>query len=120
MQIQALELLRTRRIFTRTSVQAAPKQFLLVAVVAAESGGEARVTAHLNDFFHMAHWHDPDDGFANLDEEEEDGDWNRDKNRDREKKENRHEDRDGFSYGHGYGDEDGDRDDQDARDGQHR
>ncbi len=69
MQIQALELLRTKRIFTRTSVQAAPKQFLFVAVLGAESGGEARVTPHLNDFFHIAHWHDPDDGFAYLEEE---------------------------------------------------
>lgn len=72
-QIQALELLRTRRIFTRTAVQTAPKQFLLVPVLAAESGGEARVTGHLNDFFAMAHWHDPEDGFGNLDEED-DGD----------------------------------------------
>ncbi|KAK0615976.1 hypothetical protein B0T17DRAFT_539772 [Bombardia bombarda] len=69
-QIQALELLRTRRIFTRTSVHPAPKQFLLVAIVGAASGGRARVTAHLNDFFYMAHWHDADeDGFASLDEE---------------------------------------------------
>jgi hypothetical protein len=67
-QIQALELLRTRRIFTRTSVQAAPKQFLLVAALAARSGGEARVTPHLNDFLYLAHWHDPEDGFVNLEE----------------------------------------------------
>ncbi|KAK2065634.1 hypothetical protein LY76DRAFT_631020 [Colletotrichum caudatum] len=67
-QIQALELLRTRRIFTRTSVQTAPKQFLFVAALGAESGGKAHVTLHLNDYFFIAHWHDPDDGFANLDE----------------------------------------------------
>ncbi|KAK3937652.1 hypothetical protein QBC46DRAFT_392073 [Diplogelasinospora grovesii] len=67
-QIQALELLRTRRMFTRTSVQAAPKQFLFIAIVGAESGGQAHVTPHLNDFFYIAHWHDPEDGFANLDE----------------------------------------------------
>ncbi|KAK3984804.1 hypothetical protein QBC44DRAFT_336370 [Cladorrhinum sp. PSN332] len=69
-QIQALELLRTRRIFTRTSVQAAPKQFLFIALVGAPSGGQARVTPHLNDFFYLAHWHDPEkDGFDYLDEE---------------------------------------------------
>ncbi|KAK4192875.1 hypothetical protein QBC35DRAFT_481998 [Podospora australis] len=69
-QIQALELLRTRRIFTRTSVQTAPKQFLFIALVGAPSGGQARVTPHLNDFFYLAHWHDPDeDGFEHLDEE---------------------------------------------------
>ncbi|KAM0285997.1 hypothetical protein ACHAQH_001186 [Verticillium albo-atrum] len=67
-QIQALELLRTRRIFTRTAVQAAPKQFLFVAVLGARSGGYARVTPHLNDFLYLAHWHDPELGFANLDE----------------------------------------------------
>ncbi|KAG8669169.1 hypothetical protein FPOAC1_008557 [Fusarium poae] len=49
-QIQALELLRTRRIFTRTSVQTAPKQFVFVPVLQAASAGEAQ------------------DGFVNLDE----------------------------------------------------
>ncbi|KYK61619.1 hypothetical protein DCS_02762 [Drechmeria coniospora] len=67
-QIQALELLRTRRIFTRTAVQTAPKQFVFLPLLEARSGGEAHVTAHLNDFFALAHWHDPDDGFVNLDE----------------------------------------------------
>lgn len=66
-QIQALELLRTHRIFTRTSVHTAPKTFLLVAVLGAESGGEARVTPHLNDFFYISHWVDPDtEGFPQL------------------------------------------------------
>lgn len=69
-QIQALELIRTRRIYTRTSVQTAPKQFLFVAVLGAASGGQARVTDHLNDFFYLAHWHDPLDGFAHLDEQD--------------------------------------------------
>jgi hypothetical protein len=68
-QIQALELLRTRRIFTRTSVQTAPKQFLFIPVLSATSGGRAHVTPHLNDFFYLAHWHDPEDGFDYLDEE---------------------------------------------------
>ncbi|KAH7152107.1 hypothetical protein B0J13DRAFT_438580 [Dactylonectria estremocensis] len=67
-QIQALELLRTRRIFTRTSVQTAPKQFVFVPVLEAESGGEARVTPHLNDFLYIAYWHNPEDGFVNLEE----------------------------------------------------
>ncbi|KAI1214596.1 uncharacterized protein F4807DRAFT_403928 [Annulohypoxylon truncatum] len=67
-QIQCLELLRTRRILTRTSVQTAPKQFLFVAVL--ESGGAARLVPHLNDLFYVSHWHDPEDGFAHLEEEE--------------------------------------------------
>jgi len=74
-QIQALELLRTRRIFTRTSVQPAPKQFLFIALVGAASGGQARVTTHLNDFFYISHWHDPEeDGFPHLDGEYDWGD----------------------------------------------
>ncbi|OAA36286.1 hypothetical protein NOR_07631 [Metarhizium rileyi] len=68
-QIQALELLRTRRIFTRTSVQTAPKQFVFIPVLEAEAPGKgARVTPHLNDFFSLAHWHDPEEGFVNIDE----------------------------------------------------
>lgn len=67
-QIQALELLRTRRIFTRTSVQTAPKQFIFIPVLEAASGGEAHVTAHLNDFLYIAYWHNPEDGFVNLEE----------------------------------------------------
>ncbi|KAM7212661.1 hypothetical protein V8F06_011949 [Rhypophila decipiens] len=69
-QIQALELLRTRRIFTRTSVQPAPKQFLFIALVGAAGGGQTRVTKHLNDFFYISHWHDPEEnGFPHLDGE---------------------------------------------------
>ncbi|KAI0868787.1 hypothetical protein GGS24DRAFT_481205 [Hypoxylon argillaceum] len=70
-QIQCLELMRTRRIFTRTAVQACPKQFLLVAVLGSESAGTARLTKHLNDHFYISHWQDPEDGFAHLDEEED-------------------------------------------------
>jgi len=69
-QIQCLELLRTRRIFTNTSVQTAPKTFLFVAVLGADSGGSARLTPHLNDYFYIAHWHDLEDGFPRLEDEE--------------------------------------------------
>ncbi|KAM3526975.1 hypothetical protein MY4038_006548 [Beauveria bassiana] len=70
-QIQVLELLRTRRLFTRTTVQVAPKQFVLIPVLEAPSGGRARVTPHLNDFLAMAHWHDPEHGYVNLEEEQQ-------------------------------------------------
>ncbi|KAI1092273.1 hypothetical protein F5B19DRAFT_454744 [Rostrohypoxylon terebratum] len=92
-QIQCLELLRTRRILTRTSVQTAPKQFLFVAVL--ESGGAGRLVSHLNDLFYVSHWHDPEDGFAHLEEQEEEersrgeddneGSNNREKERERER-----------------------------------
>ncbi|KAI1818079.1 hypothetical protein GGS20DRAFT_529676 [Poronia punctata] len=71
-QIQCLELMRTRRIFTRTTVQACPKQFLFAAVLGAESAGQARLTKHLNDHFYISHWHDPyDGGFAEAEGEGE-------------------------------------------------
>ena len=68
-QIQVLELLRTKRLFTRTGTLVAPHQFLLVALLSADSGGEARLTPHLNDFMYFAHWHNPEDGFTKLDAE---------------------------------------------------
>ncbi|KAI0490657.1 hypothetical protein F4859DRAFT_15864 [Xylaria cf. heliscus] len=70
-QIQCLELIRTRRIFTRTAAQACPKQFLLVAVLGSESAGQARLTKHLNNHFYISHWQDPEDGFPYLDENED-------------------------------------------------
>ncbi len=70
-QIQALELMRTKRIYTRTSVQNAPKRFLFIAVLA---GGEGpRLTKHLNDYMFMSHFHDPEDGFPNLEDSYDDG-----------------------------------------------
>ncbi|KAI1436005.1 hypothetical protein GGR50DRAFT_262588 [Xylaria sp. CBS 124048] len=67
-QIQYLELMRTRRIFMRVTVQPCPKHFLLIAVLGSENAGRARLTKHLNNHFYISHWHDPEDGFARLDE----------------------------------------------------
>ena len=65
-QIQALELMRTKRLFTRTSIQSAPKRFLFIAAIA---GGEGpRLTKHLNDYMFISHIHDPQDGFPNLED----------------------------------------------------
>ncbi|RDW88688.1 hypothetical protein BP6252_00720 [Coleophoma cylindrospora] len=73
-QIQALELIRARRIYTRTAVQIAPKRFLFIGLLA---GGEGpRLTKHLNDFMFISHFHDPEDGFPNTDEIYGDGDEN--------------------------------------------
>jgi hypothetical protein len=71
-QIQALELIRARRIFTHTSVQNAPKRFLFIAVLA---GGEGpRLTKHLNERIFISHFHDPEDGFPNSEDLENDSD----------------------------------------------
>jgi len=70
-QIQALELMRTKRIYTRTSVQSAPKRFLFVCLLA---GGEGpRLTKHLNEYIFLSHFHDPEDGLPNLEEMYDDG-----------------------------------------------
>lgn len=69
-QIQALELLRTRRVFTRTSVHTAPKTFLFVAVVSSDRRGGDGLNRWLNEWFYLAHAHSPDDGYPNLDEED--------------------------------------------------
>ncbi|KAK0507808.1 hypothetical protein JMJ35_009697 [Cladonia borealis] len=64
-QIQALELLRTRRMFTHTAVHSAPKAFLLIFLNDVDG---TRLTHHLNDHIFISHYHDPEDGFANLEE----------------------------------------------------
>jgi hypothetical protein len=63
-QIQALELIRARRISSHTSVQTAPKKFLLIAVMAGSGG--PRLTKHLNEHMFISHFHDFEDGFPNL------------------------------------------------------
>lgn len=71
-QIQALELMRTKRIFTHTSVQIAPKRFLFIALLA---GGEGpRLTKNLNDYIFISHFHDPEDGFPNMEDLQNDVD----------------------------------------------
>ncbi|EXJ63344.1 uncharacterized protein A1O5_11665 [Cladophialophora psammophila CBS 110553] len=66
-QIQALELIRKRRIYSRTTVHLAPTVFLLLPLVAASSK-HIRLNKHLNDRIFMSHSHSPEDGFPNLEE----------------------------------------------------
>lgn len=63
-QVQTLELLRTKRIFTRTSMHVAPRDFLFVVVL---SKPNARLSHHLNDMFAMYHFHTEEDGLPHLD-----------------------------------------------------
>ncbi|KAF2658937.1 hypothetical protein K491DRAFT_702587 [Lophiostoma macrostomum CBS 122681] len=64
-QVQALELIRGKRNFTRTAVHAAPRPFLFIAL---NVSGTARLTTHLNDQIFISHKHQPEDGFANLED----------------------------------------------------
>jgi hypothetical protein len=65
-QIQALELMRTKRIYTRTSLHSAPKRFLFIPVLGNANG--PRLTKHLNDYMFISHFHDPEDGFPNVED----------------------------------------------------
>lgn len=62
-QIQTLELLRTKRVFTRSAMHTAPKDFLFVGLL---SKPEARLVHHLNDMFAISHVHAEEDGLPHL------------------------------------------------------
>jgi hypothetical protein len=72
-QIQVMELIRRRRIFSKTTVHPAPKTFLFLPLV---STAERHIPLnhHLNDRIFMSHTHTSDDGFPNVEELEEDHD----------------------------------------------
>ncbi|EFW19424.1 hypothetical protein D8B26_007657 [Coccidioides posadasii str. Silveira] len=72
-QVQALELIRLKRIFTRTAVHNTPKTFLFIPLVAANGKPlSSLLNKHLNDHIFVSHFHDAMDGFANL---EDDSGW---------------------------------------------
>lgn len=62
-QVQAFELLRSGRFFTRSAMHVAPKDFLFLSIL---SKPGARLTRHLNDMFCMSHFHAEYDGFPHL------------------------------------------------------
>ncbi|KAI9763293.1 MAG: hypothetical protein M1840_000775 [Geoglossum simile] len=66
-QIQALELMRKKRFFTRTAVHVAPKRFLLIALLS-DGALDSTLVTHLSDHFFISHHHSSSDGFPNLDE----------------------------------------------------
>jgi MoxR-like ATPase len=66
-QIQALELIRNKRNYTRTAVHPAPRPFLFIALNAV---GSTRLTTHLNDQFFISHTHQAYDGFPNLEQDQ--------------------------------------------------
>ena len=63
-QVQAFELLRSGRIFTRSAMHVAPKGLLFITVL---SKPDARLTRHLNDSFCLSHFHNSSDALPHLD-----------------------------------------------------
>lgn len=67
-QVQAFELLRSRRIFTRSAMHVAPKDLLFIVVL---SKPDARLFRHLNDLFCLSHFHGEGDGLPHLENQME-------------------------------------------------
>ncbi|KAL9061939.1 MAG: hypothetical protein Q9206_000202 [Seirophora lacunosa] len=57
------QLIRTKRIYTNSAVYAAPKGFCML--IAQDAAGPP-LNKHLIDHLFMSHYHDPEDGFVNL------------------------------------------------------
>jgi MoxR-like ATPase len=64
-QIQAMELIQRRRIFSRTTRHVVPEQFMFITVVP-NSMRHKRFNKHLLDRVFISHYHDPADGFPTL------------------------------------------------------
>ncbi|KAI4290235.1 MAG: hypothetical protein L6R35_000488 [Caloplaca aegaea] len=62
-QIQVLELIRTKRIYTKAAVFTAPKGFCVIIIQ--DTSGPS-LNKHLIDHLFMSHRHDPEAGFVNL------------------------------------------------------
>ncbi|EEA28581.1 hypothetical protein TMatcc_003076 [Talaromyces marneffei ATCC 18224] len=68
LQIQTLELIRSKRIFTRTSIHTAQKTFLFIPVIGYNDTSRhgIRLNKHLNEFFLFSHFHEIGAGLPNL------------------------------------------------------
>ncbi|KAL2838826.1 hypothetical protein BJY01DRAFT_219760 [Aspergillus pseudoustus] len=72
-QLEALELMRSKRLPTETGILEAPAHFLFVPVIARDAGQvRPKLNTHLIDHLIISHFHEADDGYAYL---EDDDDW---------------------------------------------
>ncbi|KAL3455465.1 hypothetical protein BJX64DRAFT_272375 [Aspergillus heterothallicus] len=73
-QLEALELMRSKRLATKAGVLEAPEHFLFVPVVARDAGQvQPKLNTHLIDHLIISHLHESDDGYVYL--EDDDDDW---------------------------------------------
>ncbi|OJJ51088.1 hypothetical protein ASPZODRAFT_55748 [Penicilliopsis zonata CBS 506.65] len=70
-QAQALELMRSRQILTESAILEATEEFVFIPIIT-EPPGKVVLNQHLNDHLLISHFHDPQDGYMHL---EEDQDW---------------------------------------------
>lgn len=69
-QAQMIEVIRRKRVFSKTTVHPVPKIFLFLPIVT-DSTKDLRLNHHLNDRIFISHHHSPEDGFVNLEELED-------------------------------------------------
>ncbi|KAL2865108.1 uncharacterized protein BJX67DRAFT_188328 [Aspergillus lucknowensis] len=75
-QLEALELMRSKRLATGNILLEAPAHFLFVPVIARDAGQvRPKLNTHLTDHLIISHFHDSEDGYTYL---EEDDDWHSD------------------------------------------
>ncbi|KAK2871867.1 hypothetical protein FQN49_002741 [Arthroderma sp. PD_2] len=66
-QIQALEMLRSRRVYTKTAMYKAPNHFIFIPLLSSETRElSSRLNNHLNEHISISHYHDPSAGLVNL------------------------------------------------------
>ncbi|KAL4782246.1 hypothetical protein BJX76DRAFT_333260 [Aspergillus varians] len=66
-QLEALELMRSRKLTTRSGVLEAPLPFLFVPVAVRDAGQvRPKLNAHFNDNLFISHFHDSEDGYVYL------------------------------------------------------
>ncbi|KAJ6037143.1 hypothetical protein N7540_001422 [Penicillium herquei] len=71
-QVQALQLMRTRKLATEVGILQAPDEFLFVPLVIRESNElQPPLKTHLRDQLFISHFHEPSDGYVYLEE----NDW---------------------------------------------
>ncbi|VDB94890.1 Bgt-2325 [Blumeria graminis f. sp. tritici] len=69
-QMQALELMKTKRLYVQAELYTAPKRFLVIAALAGVE--DLSLMKHLNDYMFISHFHHFKDGFPNLEESYDD------------------------------------------------
>ncbi|CCU75167.1 hypothetical protein BGHDH14_bgh01985 [Blumeria hordei DH14] len=69
-QMQALELMKTKRLYVQAELYTAPKRFLVIAALAGVE--DLSLMKHLNDYMFISHFHHFKDEFSNLEESYDD------------------------------------------------
>ncbi|KAI9375241.1 hypothetical protein BJX61DRAFT_182140 [Aspergillus egyptiacus] len=71
-QLEALELMRSKKLTAGNNIIEAPTHFLFIPVIVRDAGQvRPKLNTHLNDNLIISHLHDPEDGYVYLEEDEE-------------------------------------------------